>query len=145
MKPAKTFTLHDLPQDERPRERLKRVGVDNLSLQELLALVIEKGKRGKNVLTIAQNLISHFGNLTKIKGASLEELQQVDGIGFATACKLKAALKLGEKAQTQLTKYRQQINKAKDVFNILKNTLGKKKKEHFLQVEIFHKNLHSQS
>jgi len=43
----RAFTLHDLPEEERPRERLKKVGVDNLSLQELLALVIEKGKRGK--------------------------------------------------------------------------------------------------
>ena len=38
----KLFTLHDLPKEERPRERLKKVGVDNLSLAELLALVMEK-------------------------------------------------------------------------------------------------------
>ena len=49
----KNFTLHDLPKEERPRERLKKVGVDNLSLAELLALIIEKGKKGENVLTIA--------------------------------------------------------------------------------------------
>jgi len=36
------FTLHDLPKEERPRERLKKVGADNLSLAELLAVVIEK-------------------------------------------------------------------------------------------------------
>jgi len=63
----KNFTLHDLPKEERPRERLKKIGVDNLSLVELLSLVIERGKRGENVLTIAQNLISHFGNLENIK------------------------------------------------------------------------------
>jgi hypothetical protein len=39
----RNFTLHDLPEEERPRERLQKVGVDNLSLPELLALVIEKG------------------------------------------------------------------------------------------------------
>ena len=125
------FTLHDLPKEERPRERLKKVGVDNLSLAELLALIIERGKRGENVLTIAQNLISHFGNLENIKKASIEELQQVKGIGFATACKLKAAFKLGEKAQTTPTKYGQKIESAKDVFKLLKNDLGDKKKEHF--------------
>ena len=125
------FTLHDLPREERPRERLKKVGVDNLSLAELLALVIEKGKRGENVLTIAQNLISHFGNLENIKKASIEELCQVKGIGFATACKLKASFKLGEKAQTTSTKYGQKIESPKDVFELLKNDLGDKKKEHF--------------
>ena len=127
----KSFTLHDLPREERPRERLKKVGVDNLSLAELLALVIERGKKGENVLTIAQNLISHFGNLENIKKASIEELCQVKGIGFATACKLKAAFKLGEKAQTISTKYGQKIESAKDVFKLLKNDLGDKKKEHF--------------
>ncbi len=129
----KSFTLHDLPQEERPRERLKKVGVDNLSLAELLALVIEKGRKGENVLTIAQNLISHFGNLENIKEASVEELQQVKGIGFATACKLKAAFKLGEKAQVQnqIMQNDQKIKSAKDVFNLLKNNLGNKKKEHF--------------
>jgi len=127
----KPFTLYDFPKEERPRERLKKVGVDNLSLAELLALVIERGKRGENVLTIAQNLISHFGNLENIKKASIEELCQVKGIGFATACKLKAVFKLGEKAQTTPTKYGQKIESPKDVFELLKNDLGDKKKEHF--------------
>jgi len=130
-KKQKSFTLHDLPKEERPRERLKKVGVDNLSLAELLALVIEKGKKGENVLTVAQNLISHFGNLENIKKASIEELCQVKGIGFATACKLKAVFKLGEKAQTTPTKYGQKIESPKDVFELLKNDLGDKKKEHF--------------
>jgi len=127
----KNFTLHDLPREERPRERLKKIGVDNLSLVELLSLVIERGKRGENVLTIAQNLISHFGNLESIKKASIEELCQVKGIGFATACKLKASFKLGEKAQSTPTKYGQKIESPKDVFKLLKNDLGDKKKEHF--------------
>ena len=126
-----SFTLHDLPREERPRERLQKVGVDNLSLAELLALVIERGRRGENVLAIAQNLISHFGNLAKMKEATIEELQQVNGIGFATACKLKAVFELGEKAQTTTTEYGQKIESAKDIFKLLKNDLGNKKKEHF--------------
>jgi len=127
----KSFTLHDLPEAERPRERLKNVGVDNLSLTELLALIIEKGRKNENVLNIAQNLISYFGNLMKIREATIEELQQVKGIGFATACKLKAVFKLGEKIQDQPIKYDQKIQSAKEVFEILKNNLRIKKKEHF--------------
>ncbi len=127
----KYFTLHDLPQEDRPRERLKQVGVDNLSIQELLALVVEKGRKGKSVLSVSQNLLARFGNLAKMKEASVEELQEVDGIGFATACKLKAALKLGEKALSKHNKYDYQITTPKDVFELLKNDMGNKKKEHF--------------
>lgn len=123
--------LKSLPKIERPRERLRKVGVDNLSLQELLALIIEKGQKGENVLTIAQNLLAYFGNLEKIKEASIEELQKVKGIGFATACKLKAAFKLGEKALTESKGYGQKIETPKTVFDILKNDLRDKKKEHF--------------
>jgi len=126
-----SFTLHDLPEEERPRERLKKVGIDNLSIQELLALVIGRGIRGKSVLTIAQNLLAQFGNLSKIKEASIEELQKVNGIGFATACKLKGALKLGEKALTKHKRYGEKITTPEDVFDLLKNDLGSKKKEHF--------------
>lgn len=126
----KNFTLHDLPQEERPRERLRKIGVDNLSIQELLALIIEKGKKGQNVLTIAQNLLAHFGNLAKIKQASIEELQEVKGVGFATACKLKAAFKLGEKAQSQHKIFDQKIKTPKDVYKLCQD-LANKKKEHF--------------
>jgi len=127
----KYFTLHDLPREDRPRERLKKVGVDNLSIQELLALVVEKGRKGKSVLSVSQNLLARFGNLAKMKEASVEELQEVDGIGFATACKLKAALKLGEKALNKHDRYDYEIIGPKAVFDLLKNDLGNKKKEHF--------------
>jgi len=128
---AKSYTLHDLPQEERPRERLRQVGVDNLSLQELLALIIERGNRRQNVLQLAQNVLSYFGNLKKVKEASLEELKQVNGIGEATACKLKAALKLGEKASGSNTNHGQKISKAEDVYVLLKSDLTNKKREHF--------------
>ncbi|MEA3475814.1 MAG: DNA repair protein RadC [Candidatus Cloacimonadota bacterium] len=127
----KTYTVRDLPIEERPRERLQKVGVDNLSTQELLALIIEKGGKGQSVLTLAQNLLAHFGNLNNIKNASIEELKKVKGIGFATACKLQAAFKLGEKAEIQLNKYGEKIEGPKDIFNLLKREIGNKKKESF--------------
>lgn len=75
-------TIHDLPAEERPRERLRKVGVDNLSLQELLALVIEKGGQGQSVLTVAQNLLAHFGNLTKnrYRSRKTEEVFESDRV-----------------------------------------------------------------
>ncbi len=127
----RTYTVRDLPIEERPRERLQRIGVDNLSTQELLALIIEKGGKGQSVLTVAQNLLANFGNLNKMKNASIEELKKVKGIGFATACKLQAAFKLGEKAEMQITNYGEKIEGPESVFNLLKKKIGDKKKESF--------------
>lgn len=126
------YTLHDLPSSERPRERLRKVGAENLSLQELLALVIEKGKAGQNVLTVSQNLLSRFGNLSGIKQASLKELEEVKGIGFATACKLKAAFKIGERAGKEPRRWDQKLECPKHVFDFLKDKIGNKKQEHFV-------------
>ena len=66
----KSFTLHDLPVEERPRERLKSVGVENLSSQELLALILGRGIRGESVMVTSQKLMSKFGSLKKILEAS---------------------------------------------------------------------------
>ncbi len=128
---TRTYTVRDLPVEDRPRERLQKVGVDNLSTQELLALIIEKGGRGQTVLTLAQNLLAHFGNLQNIKNASIEELKKVKGIGFATACKIQAAFKLGEKAELHIPKFGEKIKKPETVFNLLKNEIGNKMKENF--------------
>jgi DNA repair protein RadC len=136
----KNYSLQSLPPEERPRERLKQLGAENLSLQELLALIIEKGNKQHNVLQLAQELISHFGNLDNIKNASLEELKQIKGVGLATACKIKAALEIGKRSNKSFRQYRQEIKKPADVFKLLKPLIGDKKKEHFVLLSLDTKN-----
>jgi len=136
----KNYSLQSLPPEERPRERLKQLGAENLSLQELLAIIIEKGNKQHNVLQLAQELISHFGNLDNIKNASLEELKQIKGIGPATACKIKAALEIGKRSNKSFRQYQQEIKKPVDVFKLLKPLIGDKKKEHFVLLSLNTKN-----
>ena len=59
----KSFTIHDLPNEERPRERLVKFGEQALSAQELLQLVLGRGVAGESVAVTAQKLLSQFGNL----------------------------------------------------------------------------------
>lgn len=130
------YKLRDLPSEDRPRERLQQVGADNLSQQEILALVIEKGQSGRNVLQLAQELLSQFGSLADLKQASLKELQMVKGIGFATACKLKAAFCLGEKALNPASINGQKIINSQAVYQYLKRKYGPAKKEYCLLMTI---------
>ena len=60
---SKTFTVHDLPKSERPRERLIEHGADKLSSTELLALILNTGTKGESVMMVAQKLIMQFGSL----------------------------------------------------------------------------------
>jgi len=76
----KSFTIHDLPKDERPRERMLKSGAHNLTDKELLVTLLGRGINGESVMITAQRLWGRFRNIKRIANASIEELTQVKGI-----------------------------------------------------------------
>jgi DNA repair protein RadC len=74
-------TLLSLPKEERPRERLLKVGAENLSTTELLAIILSTGTHGSNVLEIAQELLSIYdGKLDRLFAADVQELSKLKGM-----------------------------------------------------------------
>jgi len=129
----KSFTIHDLPVSERPRERLQKLGVAALSAQEILALILGRGVAGESVMVTAQRLLSQFGNLKGIAGASVEELSQIKGIGLAKASQIKAAFELANRLEGYSEAEDKPVIKTPDdVAGLVKSRLKGKKKEHFL-------------
>ncbi|ADI38590.1 UPF0758 protein pc1765 [Waddlia chondrophila 2032/99] len=104
------MTIRSLPDQEKPRERLQRLGADALSSTELLAVILGCGTRGCSVLELSKELIARFGGLRHLADATIEELLQMRGVGTAQAIKLKAAFSLGKRAYHpgQLRRYRVQ-------------------------------------
>ena len=133
----KSFTVHDLPISERPRERLLRLGSEALSSQEILALILGRGTKGESVMLTAQKLLSEFGNLKKIASASVEELTQITGIGTAKAAQIKAAFELIRRLEDPAYESpRTTVKSPQDVVKSVKNQLKGKKKEHFLVLSL---------
>jgi len=129
----KSFTIHDLPISERPRERLQKLGVDALSAQEILALILGRGIAGESVMVTAQRLLSQFGNLKGIAGASVEELSQIKGIGLAKAAQIKAAFELANRLEDYSEAGDKPLVKTPDdVASLVRSRLKGKKKEYFL-------------
>jgi DNA repair protein RadC len=91
------ISVKSLPREDRPRERLYNVGARELSLQELLAIVIGGGSGGESVLALAYRLIDCFKDLPSLGRADVDDFRQVRGIGFARACQLAAAFELGRR------------------------------------------------
>lgn len=129
-----SFTVRDLPQSERPRERLLRLGAEALSAQEVLALIIGRGVRGESVLSIAHRLLQRFHDFQGIARASVEDLSLITGIGKAKACQLKAALELARRLEGYPEAGQSTIGTAEEVVKAVKAKVQGKKKEHFLAV-----------
>jgi len=126
-----SFTIHDLPRPERPRERLQRFGPEALSAQELLALVIGRGIPKKSVMNIAQELLTRFGNIKAISQATIEELSQVKGIGLAKAAQIKACFELGKREELEPEQKDFDIKNPESVVKAIRASIKDKAKEHF--------------
>lgn len=102
---------------DRPRERLRRVGVRNLSNVELIGLVIGTGSSGVSALTVAARVQERFaGSLQRLAAVDVAALERVPGVGAATASRLAAALELGRRTAVDEDRLDDPIRGPADVF-----------------------------
>ncbi len=120
------------PTHDRPRERLRCVGARNLSLRELLALVVGSGAAGASSLDIADRLSAlSEGSLPRLGSLDLGSLEQVPGVGRATAARLVAALELGRRAAADTGEHSGYVRGPADVFTRLGPRLQDAPQEEF--------------
>ncbi len=124
--------MRDMPVPERPRERLIRYGADKLSGEELLAVLISRGTAGVPVREIAYQLLIRFGSIVGVGEATIEELKQVEGIGTAKACQIKAAFELARRFQEGLAPTQgESLTTPEAIVRLVKPRLLERKKECF--------------
>ena len=119
-------SIKDLPTFNRPREKMAAQGPDALSDQELLAIILGSGVKGKNVFHVARGILQ---TIDKQRGKiELKSLLAIEGIGLAKACQVIASL---EFARRRSAKGLLVIQKAQDVLPLIM-PIADKKQEHFL-------------
>lgn len=126
------YSIKQIPIDERPRERLLRYGAESISSAELIAILLGTGMKGKPVLELANELLTHFGSLRELATATLEELLQVKGLGQAKSIQLKASFSLGMRMSLEERPLRSRMDNPLYVYNLLKRELVQEKREHFI-------------
>jgi len=118
------FRISDLPLEERPRERLARLGAAALSGEELLALLLGSGLRGESALDSARRLLAAHGGLAGLAGLSGAELRRERGIKTARASVLLAALEIGRRLAAQVLSGRDLLNEPALVKEYLRRARG---------------------
>lgn len=112
-------TVHDMPTDERPRERLRTHGPQALSNSELLAIILRTGTARDNVLELAGKLLAKYGGFGGLLSADFSELCLEHGLGDAKTAQLKAALEIGKRLGRQQLDEKYQIKSARDAANLV--------------------------
>ena len=115
-----------------PRERLAKEGVEALSNQELLAILLRTGTRQTSVFEIAQKVLSNLSSLTDLKKMTLQELQSLSGIGRVKAIELQAMIELGHRIHKYETLEMESILSSQKLAKKMQQELGHKKQEHLV-------------
>ncbi len=124
------YTIREWAKDERPRERLERLGAQSLSTAELLAILLRVGIRGENAVQVARRLLQQFGGLPGLQRVAFSELKAQRGLGTAKAAQIKAALELGRRLQLAQRGERPRISSPEDAAALLLYEMSALEQEH---------------
>ncbi len=125
------YTIKDLPEDERPRERLEKHGPASLNNAELLAIILRTGTSKASAIELAAILTARFGTIGRLSTASVSEIATIPGIGPAKGCQIAAAFELGRRAAGSIAMKKTAIQSPSDLAEIVMPEMSALPVEHF--------------
>jgi len=138
--PEYHLTIKSLPEQARPRERMREAGPGALSSAELLAIILGSGSRQESALDLAQRLLQSPSGLRFLAEATYEDLCSVKGIGPAKATQIRAAVELGKRLSCLGQGLRPTVRSPQDVCNFVMEEMCYLDREHFRVVILNTKN-----
>lgn len=133
--------IKEVANNQKPRERLLNNGPAHLSDGELLAILINTGRKGFSSLDIANELLKSVESLKQLKALSINDLNKVKGIGLYKALILKAAFELGERMHSGSLDEKIQITSPQDVANFMMGKMEHLTQEKFIVLFLNSKNV----
>ena len=113
-----SLTIHELPEEDKPREKLIKQGAAALSESELIAILLRTGTVGRNAVDVARELLQKFHSLSALSRCSARELAAIKGIKLTKAMQLTAAFELGKRLARE-NPQRQKIDSPELVYDLL--------------------------
>ena len=106
--------------EDRPTERLQRLGAESLTDGELLAILIGSGTQQYSAVDIANHVLGKFNrNLNTLGKARFDEILDTEGVGTQTACKILAAVELGKRRQMATPELHPDMSTATRIYNYM--------------------------
>lgn len=127
--------IKDMPVIDRPVERLYYKGVEALSNEELLAILLKTGNKRESAKEVAIQILKQIENIQDLKTMSLQRLMAIDGIGMSKAAIILASLELGNRVHQKVDYLeKKKANDPELLYEYYKVKLSGKKQEHFYAV-----------
>lgn len=139
--------IKDVPKEDRPRERLQKLGSAHLSNQELIAILLGSGSRDESVMDLANRVLMHFEGLKLLQDATIEELTAIKGVGPAKGVLMLAAIELGKRMNAYRPNERYVIRSPEDGADYIMEEMRSLNQEHFVVLFLNTKNqiIHQQT
>ncbi len=132
-----SYMIKDLPESEKPREKMKKYGVDFLSDEDLIAIILRCGTKKTSVKDIAIKLKKEIPNLNSY---TLDNLKKIKGIGEVKAITLVAAIELGKRSQIKKEYKKIKFNRADYIYDYFKEKLYYLEQENLIAIFLDAKN-----
>lgn len=129
-----SIKMKELPESERPYEKMEMYGASTLSNAELLAIIIKCGTKEESSINLAQKILKLKGiskekNLNFLQELSIEELTKIKGIGKVKAIQIVATCELAKRMSKPVNSLKIVIKDTKDVANLFMDELKYEKRE----------------
>ena len=131
------INFKNIPESDKPRERLYQYGSENLSDEELISIILKTGTKGMSVKEVSLKLLEKVGDIKKLKDIGINTLIGINGIGRVKAIEIKAAIELGRRIYIENNKLSGVIlNNSLKIYEYFKDLVGNKKQEYFYTVYV---------
>lgn len=121
----------NIPDSDKPRERLYNYGSEYLSNEELISIILKTGSKNYSVKEVSLKLLESIGDIHHLNDIGISSLMKIDGIGKVKAIELKAALELGRRVYHEKDNDKIKLNSGIAIYNYFSGLLVNKKQEYF--------------
>jgi len=126
--------IKDLPECEKPRERMLEYGVENLSNVDLLSIILRNGVKDISVKEVAINILNNIESINDLSSLGVRELSNIKGVGPVKAITLLASIELGKRVSIKEAKANMSLSNKEKIHEVFKKFFINENQEKFLAI-----------